>query len=92
MYFVITGSALMGNRTLRPGDSFYAPNGAPYQWTAGPDGVEVLEVRHNVELIGTDMSETSPDEVERYREVILANADRWREMDTSPTFALNQPQ
>jgi mannose-6-phosphate isomerase-like protein (cupin superfamily) len=90
MYFIISGSATMGKRTLRPGDSFFAPDGAPYQWTAGPDGVEVLEVRHNVELIGTDMTETSPDEVERYREVIVANRDRWAAMDVSPTFAANR--
>jgi quercetin dioxygenase-like cupin family protein len=89
MYFVISGSATMGNRTLLPGDSFFAPNGAPYQWTAGEDGVEVLEVRHNVDLIGTDMTATSPDEVERYRSVILENAPRWSGMDVSPTLSHN---
>lgn len=89
MYFVITGSATMGNRTLRPGDSFFAPDGAPYQWTAGPEGVEVLEVRRGVEIIGTDMTETSPAEVERYRDVVVANGARWAEMTVSPTFAQN---
>ena len=40
MYYVVSGSATMGNVTLRPGDSFFTPAGAPYQWRAGPEGVE----------------------------------------------------
>jgi mannose-6-phosphate isomerase-like protein (cupin superfamily) len=90
MYFIISGSASLGNVTLRPGDSFYAPKDAPYAWTAGPEGVEILEVRHGVELIGTDMSEMSAEVAARHRELIEANRDRWAEMDVSPTFAANQ--
>jgi mannose-6-phosphate isomerase-like protein (cupin superfamily) len=90
MYFVITGSATLGNVTLRPGDSFYAPDGAPYAWTAGPDGVEILEVRRNVDLIGTDMAEMSAATFERYLGAVEANHDRWTELDESPTFAANR--
>jgi mannose-6-phosphate isomerase-like protein (cupin superfamily) len=90
MYFIISGSASLGNVNLRPGDSFYAPDGAPYAWTAGPDGVEILEVRHGVELIGTDMSEMSAETAARHRRLIEENRDRWAEMDVSPTFAANQ--
>jgi quercetin dioxygenase-like cupin family protein len=90
MYFIINGSATLGSVTLRPGDSFYAPAGAPYAWTAGPDGVEILEVRRNVDLIGTDMSEMSGATFERYLEAIEANRARWAEMDVSPTFAANR--
>jgi hypothetical protein len=90
MYFIISGTATMGNVTLRPGDSFYAPTDAPYAWTAGPEGVEILEVRHGVELIGTDMSELSAETAARQREIVEANRDRWAEMDVSPTFAANR--
>ena len=48
MYYVISGEAHMGNQVLRPGDSFFIPAEAPYVYTAGPDGVEVLEIRHDV--------------------------------------------
>jgi PAS domain S-box-containing protein len=48
MYYVISGEAHMGNQVLRAGDSFFVPADAPYVYTAGPDGVEVLEIRHNV--------------------------------------------
>ena len=36
----------MGNQVLRAGDSFFIPAEAPYVYTAGPDGVEILEIRH----------------------------------------------
>jgi quercetin dioxygenase-like cupin family protein len=46
LYYVIAGSAVMGNQTLKAGDGFFVPSGAPYQYSAGPEGVEVLEFRH----------------------------------------------
>ena len=35
---------------LHPGDSFFLSLGAPYAYTAGPEGVEVLEFRKHTEL------------------------------------------
>ena len=35
----------MGNQVVAAGDGFFVPAGAPYAYTAGPDGVEVLEFR-----------------------------------------------
>jgi mannose-6-phosphate isomerase-like protein (cupin superfamily) len=90
MYFIIRGTAVMGNVTLRPGDSFYAPAGAPYGYTAGPEGVELLEVRHGVEAVGTDMSEMTPATADRFRQIIDANHESWEQMDVCPTFADNQ--
>src|SRR5580658_8769875 len=49
LYVVLSGSALMGSQTLRAGDSFFVPAFAPYSYTAGPEGIEVLEIRHNVD-------------------------------------------
>ncbi|MAW28920.1 MAG: hypothetical protein CMP98_08975 [Gammaproteobacteria bacterium] len=45
LYYVAAGEAIMGRRTLGPGSTFFIPNGMPYKYTAGPDGVEVLEFR-----------------------------------------------
>ena len=45
LYYVISGSAVLGNHTLRAGDGFFVPANAPYQYDAGPEGVEVLEIR-----------------------------------------------
>jgi hypothetical protein len=46
LYYVVAGTAVIGNRVLTAGDGFFAPGRAPYRYSAGPDGVEVLEFRH----------------------------------------------
>jgi hypothetical protein len=45
LYYIISGSAILGNRTLEAGDGFYVPAGKPYAYQAGPNGIEVLEFR-----------------------------------------------
>jgi hypothetical protein len=45
LYYVVAGSAVLGSQVLRPGDGFFVPNGMPYKYRAGPEGVEVLEFR-----------------------------------------------
>jgi hypothetical protein len=47
MYYVIAGSLQLGTETLGPRDSFFVPANVPYTYCPGPDGVEVLEIRHN---------------------------------------------
>jgi mannose-6-phosphate isomerase-like protein (cupin superfamily) len=89
MYYVISGSAVMGRQTLRPGDSFFVPAGAPYQYNAGPDGVEVLEVRHGVAQFDIKLSEATPARWQAMAEVVKANRDQWVESVTSPTRAAN---
>ena len=46
LYVVIAGEAHMGTRVMGPGDGFFVKAEAPYAYTAGPEGVEVLEFRH----------------------------------------------
>lgn len=45
LYYVVAGEAHMGSRVLKPGDGFFIKAEAPYTYTAGPDGVDVLEFR-----------------------------------------------
>lgn len=45
LYYVVAGSAVLGSRVLGPGDGFFVPNGMPYKYRAGPEGVEILEFR-----------------------------------------------
>jgi mannose-6-phosphate isomerase-like protein (cupin superfamily) len=89
MYYVISGSAVMGNQTLQAGDSFFVPAGAPYQYNAGPDGVEVLEVRYGAQQFDIELSEATPARWQAIAEVVKANRDRWADASTSPTFAAN---
>jgi hypothetical protein len=45
LYFVHRGELRMGNQVVKEGEGFFVPEGAPYAYTAGPEGVEVLEFR-----------------------------------------------
>ena len=45
LYYVISGEARLGNHVVPAGDGFFVPANAPYAYSAGPDGVEVLEFR-----------------------------------------------
>lgn len=58
LYYVIAGTALLGKQVLKAGDGFFVPTGAPYQYSAGPEGVEVLEFRH-ANSFGMKVTETS---------------------------------
>ncbi len=46
MYYVISGSLKLGTEELGPRDSFFVPTDVPYTYKPGPQGVEVLEIRH----------------------------------------------
>lgn len=47
LYYIIAGSLRLGTETLGPRDGFFIPTDVPYAYTPGPDGVELLEFRHN---------------------------------------------
>jgi quercetin dioxygenase-like cupin family protein len=87
MYYVISGRAMMGNQTLWPGDSFFVPADAPYQYLAGPEGVEILEVRHGAKQFDIKMSDTSADRWRALAAANDANHEQWAETETSPTFS-----
>ncbi len=46
-YYIVDGSLRMGTEVLGKGDGFFVPANVPYAYTAGPQGVEVLEFRHH---------------------------------------------
>jgi hypothetical protein len=43
---LVSAEADLGRQVLRAGDSFFVPADAPYKFEPGPDGVEILEIRH----------------------------------------------
>lgn len=43
--YILSGGLRMGRRWLGPGDGMSMPPNTPYAYTAGPDGVRLLEVR-----------------------------------------------
>lgn len=83
MYYVLSGSLKMGNQTLSVGDSFFVPAGAPYAYQAGPDGVEVLEIRHGVVAFGMKIFDASPQQWSSMLKTVQAQSPEWEGMQTS---------
>lgn len=77
LYFVLSGEAHLGNRVVPAGGGFFVPADAPYAYSAGPEGVQVLEFRNATAF---DMKIT--EKLDRW-DHILENArehkDEWRE-------------
>ena len=90
MYYVISGEAHLGNQVLRAGDSFFIPADAPYGYTPGPDGVEILEIRKDCDRFDIKIADASPDRWQAMAETTAANRERWTAEPASPTFAANQ--
>jgi mannose-6-phosphate isomerase-like protein (cupin superfamily) len=89
VYYVISGSAIMGKRELRAGDAFFVPAGAPYQYVAGPLGAEVLEVRHGHVHADMTVFETADDYHKRTSQALDANREVWTQTTMSPTATAN---
>ncbi len=84
LYVLISGEATMGSQTLKAGDSVFVPAFAPYGYTAGPEGVEVLEVRHNADGFTTMVVSNPQSRIDDARSAIEANAATWREIKSGP--------
>ena len=75
VYYIIAGSVQMGNQTLGAGDGFFAGADAPYGYTAGPDGVELVEFRPKT-CYDSRLRE-SPEGWTRIIDGVRANRDAW---------------
>lgn len=89
LYYVLSGAAIMGNQTLRTGDSFYVPAGAPYAYSAGPDGVEILEIRHGVAQFNMVILDQSETRWEAMANASTENRELWSTLVDSPTLVAN---
>lgn len=59
LYYVVEGQAIMGTRVLEAGEGFFLPKDFPYAYKAGPEGVKILEIRHqtsfDMQILEKDM-------------------------------------
>lgn len=83
LYYVVSGSAVLGNQVLKAGDGFFVPADAPYQYNAGPEGVEVLEFRQ-VRAFDIQVTEDDPTRWQAMIATARANADHWNELEAPP--------
>jgi hypothetical protein len=91
LYVVVSGSAVdfMGEETLFPGDCFSVKAGNPYYYSAGPEGVEVLEIFHGSDQVTVIYTENPPDRLPKAEEAVRANAAAWSEITYGPLFEAN---
>jgi mannose-6-phosphate isomerase-like protein (cupin superfamily) len=92
IYVILSGSAIMGNQTLRPGDCFFVPAMAPYMYTAGPNGIEVIEIRHNVDPergFTTIFTKNPESRLEEARAAVEENAESWSKLISGPLLTAN---
>jgi len=75
LYYVVSGEARMGARRITAGAGFFVPAGAPYAYTAGPDGIEILEFR-GVSSFGMRITE-SLERWDRIVDEVRANKTAW---------------
>ncbi len=83
LYFVHRGEVRMGNLVIGEGDGFFLPSDAPYAYTAGPEGVEILEFRNACSF---DMRIT--ESLGRWDQIVegaRANREVWSEEATAHT-------
>ncbi len=76
LYYVVSGEAIMGSRTIGAGNGFFVRADQPYTYQAGPDGVEILEFRTETQFDMQILDQT----VERWEPIVAAandNHDRW---------------
>ncbi|ADP81954.1 cupin domain-containing protein [Pseudofrankia inefficax] len=75
LYYVTRGELRMGATVLGEGDGFFQPADRPYTYTAGPDGVEILEFR-TTSPFDMRITETLPG-WGRVLDAVRANRDDW---------------
>jgi quercetin dioxygenase-like cupin family protein len=78
LYYVVRGEARLGNRVVAAGGGFFVPADAPYAYSAGPDGIEILEFRHAA-TFDMKITETAA-RFERILENIREHGPTWAEL------------
>jgi hypothetical protein len=88
LYIVISGAAVgfMGGETLHPGDIFSVKAGTPYYYTAGPEGVEVLEIFRDSERVNVIYTDNPDNRLEQAQEAVRSNIEAWKKIEMGPLF------
>ena len=83
VYYVIAGEIRAGSVVIRQGDGFFIPKDHDYTYTAGPDGVELLEFRNaatfNIVFNGKD-----PNQWTRIVAAADSNVEAWKSQTKPP--------
>jgi mannose-6-phosphate isomerase-like protein (cupin superfamily) len=93
LYFVIGGELALGKgvaqEIVRAGDGFFVPAGQMYGYTAGPEGVEILEFR-GVSKFNIEYKSQTPSAWAALAATMAAKRDRWKTEPPPESRALRQ--
>lgn len=92
LYVVVSGSVVdfMGEGdTLGPGDCFSVRAGTPYYYTAGPEGVEVLEIFRDADQVTVIYTDNPEGRLELAEAAVRENAGAWKEIAEGPLYRSN---
>ncbi len=91
LYVVISGSVVdfMGSETLRPGDCWSVQAGQSYYYTAGPEGVEVLEIFTGRDQVNIILTDAATERLEAAEAAVRDHEESWREITEGPLFRAN---
>ena len=93
LYYVVAGEIVMGKRTLGAGSTIFMPKEQPYQYTAGPAGVELLEFRAGGGIRGAPglkLDETSLGSIQKIIDSSYDNEHLWEAPERIGDTALRQ--
>jgi len=76
LYYITAGSLRLGTRELKVGHGFFLPANAPYTYSPGPDGVELLEFRKAESFSYRDL--TAPAFWKRALQIVRDYRGMWR--------------
>lgn len=85
-YYIVSGELRLGTETLRAGDGFFVPSGSDYQYTAGPEGVEVVEFR-NATAFHLRLAGNGEAAWKRMNAAAAQNLEAWRALTPPPAAA-----
>ncbi|GLR66626.1 hypothetical protein GCM10010909_13060 [Acidocella aquatica] len=77
LYYIIAGTMRLGTEELGPRDSFFVPANVPYTYRPGPEGVEVLEFRHETKFNFVNLSKSAVF-YDKGATTCAANHDDWK--------------
>jgi mannose-6-phosphate isomerase class I len=90
LYYVVAGEERLGKQVLTAGDGFFVPAGVPYAYTAGRDGVEVLEFRATSQF-GIHVTE-SPERWAQLVDLARVHREEWAAQTAAQTAAQARAQ
>jgi hypothetical protein len=79
LYYIVSGSLRLGTEDLGPGDGFFLTADTPYTYSIGPDGLEILEFRHEGDFNTRTMGGTKA-YWDKAVAAITANRSTWEAM------------